>query len=295
MVLVAYGGAEHRRRPREPIDANPPPDQDGNRPAAEAAALARSLGSALLTSAKRQIWSERDSIGPIGSTPSASSALLGDMLAFFGAVTMAAYEMAFKVLGTLPDEEAQLDRYEGFHREHDFSRSKGIDGNRDDEGEALLSEEAGINRAQAADSTNANSSNRAVERPPADTERTAIWKPSIDGDLGATGSPSYQSVSPSGANEDVDDAPLDKADNSWDQPEAPASAIGRPSYDAGDGEERSGPRSKRGSHAVTQRDWIPPPLPFGLHPIIMTSGIGLVTVTVLWIGLVSNRYTGYGR
>ncbi|KAK0549009.1 hypothetical protein OC844_006933, partial [Tilletia horrida] len=38
--------------------------------------------------------------------------------------------------------------------------------------------------------------------------------------------------------------------------------------------------------------WIPPPLPFGLHANIMTSGIGYVTFGVLWIGVVVGHWTG---
>ncbi|KAE8234103.1 hypothetical protein CF326_g858 [Tilletia indica] len=38
--------------------------------------------------------------------------------------------------------------------------------------------------------------------------------------------------------------------------------------------------------------WIPPPLPFGLHATVMTSGIGYITLLFLWIGVVVGHWTG---
>ncbi|CAD6980181.1 unnamed protein product, partial [Tilletia controversa] len=46
------------------------------------------------------------------------------------------------------------------------------------------------------------------------------------------------------------------------------------------------------SAAEASSHWIPPPLPFGLHANIMTSGIGYVTLSVLWIGVVIGHWTG---
>ena len=68
VVIVSYGGAEHKKTPR-PVD-------------------------------------------PVKGKPDTQSAanefphpLLGDMLALSGAVTMGLYEICFKLIGTLPDED----------------------------------------------------------------------------------------------------------------------------------------------------------------------------------------------
>ncbi|KAL9931237.1 hypothetical protein V8E36_009914 [Tilletia maclaganii] len=51
-------------------------------------------------------------------------------------------------------------------------------------------------------------------------------------------------------------------------------------------------RSREASTAGAAAVWIPPPLPFGLHANIMTSGIGIVTFCVLSIGIVIGHWTG---
>lgn len=245
VVLVAYGGAEHRRRPREPIHT--PPDQDTPQIVEGAVSLvSRAVRWAL----------RRDEQPPSG--PSSSSAFLGDMLAFFGAVTMAAYEMAFKVVATLPDEDAQAERYGP-----DFARDRDYEQTGEDEAEGLLNHEQETPREDGEQHGHDDNQSDTETKDAPHSERTAIWKP-LDSDLaGSSASPSYQSMTP-------------------------------PVYDATEEEHADkSPSVRQASEEVARQrsapppsqDWIPPPLPFGMHPIIMTSGIGLVTLLVLWVGL----------
>lgn len=101
VVIVAYGGVEHRRKPKplDPVHGKPPPSDDHT-----VALIAR-----LLKGAAEDAFVRRDpKVIVSGNT---GNPVLGDLLAFFGAVTMAAYEMAFKLLGTLPDESKQREQY----------------------------------------------------------------------------------------------------------------------------------------------------------------------------------------
>lgn len=142
--MVAYGGGEegeHRRRPKEldPVYGKPSATSSvssvlatstdsasaGRTPTqaveARLAAIARPKTDATdvqvldfvprtpaaATAAPKRARAESSS-----PENSASNPLLGDLLALFGAITMAAYEMAFKLLGTLPDEEGQNKRWD---------------------------------------------------------------------------------------------------------------------------------------------------------------------------------------
>ncbi|SAM85995.1 uncharacterized protein UBRO_07930 [Ustilago bromivora] len=102
VVIVAYGGADHRKLPKpiDPVHRKPPTSGD---PAGEV--VRRSI-QALLSRLLRK--READAEPPVSS---AHNPVLGDMLAFIGAVTMAAFEMAFKLIGTLPDEQKQAEMY----------------------------------------------------------------------------------------------------------------------------------------------------------------------------------------
>lgn len=206
------------------------------------------------------------------------------MLAFLGAVTMAAYEMAFKVIGTLPDEEAQRERYCDRHGRERSYVDLDADSMRDEaEAATLLGDDGEDGPApargdQTADNNEAGTSSDAQDATGEDkygaaqsTERTAIWK-TLDGEgpNGRTASPSYQSMTP----------PVEQND-SIEEPENK-----RPSILAASQEAARRRRSWDGQDKILE-EWIPPPLPFGLHPIIITSGIGLVTLCTLWIGLVS--------
>lgn len=102
VVIVAYGGADHRKVPKpiDPVHGKPPSSDD---PANQV--LARSMQAVV-----SRVFLKRDESAeqPVSS---AHNPVLGDMLAFIGAVTMAAYEMAFKLIGTLPDEQKQAEIY----------------------------------------------------------------------------------------------------------------------------------------------------------------------------------------
>lgn len=102
VIIVAYGGADHRKVPKpiDPVHGKPPTNED---PAEQV--IRHSIHSLV---DRFLLQREASSELPINS---AHNPVLGDLLAFVGAVTMAAYEMAFKLIGTLPDEQRQADMY----------------------------------------------------------------------------------------------------------------------------------------------------------------------------------------
>ncbi|EST08331.2 Drug/metabolite transporter [Kalmanozyma brasiliensis GHG001] len=104
VIVVAYGGADHRKVPKpfDPIHGKPPADDS---PAEEV--VRRSIQSIVA----RMLRKREDPGQPSPPVNSAHNPALGDLLAFIGAVTMAAYEMAFKLIGTLPDEQKQAEMY----------------------------------------------------------------------------------------------------------------------------------------------------------------------------------------
>ncbi|UZJ54098.1 hypothetical protein CBS101457_003418 [Exobasidium rhododendri] len=278
VVLVAYGGAEHRRRPRQP-------DADANKPIIEVANTVVGMVGKVI---KRE---ESQSLG---------NALLGDILAFFGAVTMAAYEMAFKIIGTLPDEEAQKERYARLGNSRSsrsaVDRSEYEDDNTsragsEAEGQGLLDRRQGEEDADEEDVDKAilRKSMEVASEPSEEstikpfTERTGLWKPSES--LEGTGT-SYQTISPAPEEEEEreDDVGDDLGESRREERSRRASRATVPVFDA-DLEQgnRSGGPPKPGH--IRPQEWLPPPLPFGMHPIIITSGIGLVTLCTLWIGL----------
>lgn len=99
VIIVAYGGADHRKVPK-PIDPVHGKPED---PASQL--TGRSLAMIFSRIHARDIGAAESPVG------SAHNPVLGDLLAFVGAVTMAAYEMAFKLIGTLPDEQKQAELY----------------------------------------------------------------------------------------------------------------------------------------------------------------------------------------
>ncbi|KAJ9475537.1 EamA domain-containing protein [Pseudozyma hubeiensis] len=102
VIIVAYGGADHRKVPKpiDPVHGKP----DGKDNPAEQ--IMRRFAQSLLD---RMAF--RREAAPDPPVSSAHNPVLGDLLAFVGAVTMAAYEMAFKLIGTLPDEQKQAEMY----------------------------------------------------------------------------------------------------------------------------------------------------------------------------------------
>ncbi len=102
VIIVAYGGADHRKVPKpvDPVHGKPPADTD---PAVRL--VHRSIAAAV-----SRVFTRREAPADV-PVSSAHNPVLGDLLAFIGAVTMAAYEMAFKLIGTLPDEIKQAEMY----------------------------------------------------------------------------------------------------------------------------------------------------------------------------------------
>lgn len=102
VVIVAYGGADHRKVPKpiDPVHGEPPTSDDSAQQI-----IRRSVQAAI----SRLLSKKAVPADP--PVNSAHNPVLGDLLAFVGAVTMAAYEMAFKLIGTLPDEQKQAEMY----------------------------------------------------------------------------------------------------------------------------------------------------------------------------------------
>ncbi|KAJ1021644.1 hypothetical protein NDA16_003780 [Ustilago loliicola] len=102
VIIVAYGGADHRKVPKpiDPIHGKPPTSEDPSEQV-----VRRSIQAVISRLMRKR---QADAEPPVSS---AHNPVLGDMLAFIGAVTMAAYEMAFKLIGTLPDEQKQAEMY----------------------------------------------------------------------------------------------------------------------------------------------------------------------------------------
>lgn len=129
VVVVAYGGTEERKaggvgNPHKTAGstatASPTPtptltSSDGSPTATLAAMATRAVLQTLKARGGGDAAGEEppQTPPPPPSSSSASNPLLGDALALFGAVTMAAYEMAFKLLGTLPDEDKQREVWQG--------------------------------------------------------------------------------------------------------------------------------------------------------------------------------------
>lgn len=253
VIVVAYGGGEegeHRRRPKELDPVYGKPSATTSAVSSVLATSTDSAGAARSpTEAVEARLAEitRRETGAIkvqvldfvprtpaaanavpkhiraeASSPeeSASNPLLGDLLALFGAITMAAYEMAFKLLGTLPDEEGQKKRWDraqggggsssGGRRSRAGSRAgsrptsrhqRVVSGEADDEDEdeeeRLL---VGVERAEQSRGSKRSSKRGRKERdhvlglsddeaqdggslaiPKQSTERSAIWSPSGDG------------------------------------------------------------------------------------------------------------------
>ena len=102
VVIVAYGGADHRKVPKpiDPVHGKPPTSGE---PAEQL--IRRSIHAVFTRMLTKRAEDEE---APVSN---AHNPVLGDLLAFVGAVTMAAYEMAFKLIGTLPDENKQAEMY----------------------------------------------------------------------------------------------------------------------------------------------------------------------------------------
>lgn len=437
VVVVAYGGADHRQEPKE---LNP---LFGKRPASSSAAqmtssttgtgttpamsptshvlrIAELVVRALVDVGARAVdlvvtrYQDRAKEGD----GSASNPLLGDLLALFGAVTMAAYEMAFKLLGTLPDEQEQRRCFNAVQsstsRRHDrLSTSsqlqRGSSGHsavwrdaEDEESRGLLTtelqegkqapyhaiEEAESSSGVAGDASRGEPSvwrhSSSLPIPDANGhllqlqgERSAIFDGERASGYGSNrqASPSHVSGGPirsspsrnyepeasvisysiaaatAAENGHMDDSSELKDDErkllvtarSLTASSSSSSSVGdiieqESTLDDGDAEEiRDGstrlrrPKSsicaqsarRNLRHYVDYRDdeadndhlnyedpseavpdalnarahrnWVPPPLPFGLHTNIMTAGIGVVTLCTLWIGVLIAHLAGWER
>ena len=223
---------------------------------------------------------------------SGGNAFLGDLLAFFGAVTMAAYEMAFNIVGTLPNEEAQRTRYA---KDSHSRNSRIVDSSTDEEprrphradseggeSQGLLeqqtgdedADEHGVDGEIARKSMEVQHHNETAES----TERTGLWNPKDSHEAGVTDS--YQTISPAPEIEEEEDGV-----GLTGQEEGKKPAAGTVRILDVDGRLDRLNREMDDSTQDQPLAWIPPPLPFGMHPIIITSGIGFVTMCTLWIGL----------
>ncbi|CAO1633035.1 unnamed protein product [Parajaminaea phylloscopi] len=422
VVIVAYGGAEHRQKPKEldPVFGKPPLTSSQTASSSATPTSTGSAASAVTEAAMRSVVevSQRalDGIASRYQTraegsethgPAAppSNPLLGDLLALFGAVTMAAYEMAFKLLGTLPDEDEQRRRFDVVQSSTAGSRARrGAHSRRSvawqddevEEGRGLLSAEPAddddnkeaTSQSARGDATQRRASGASLpgldgttHLAPIHGERSAILDGETSSGYGSNGQASPSVWAPitgargfAGAQPPPDPAAIssriaavsaksharhedeDKVEKGRGSPlvtvrpvESSASSSADDTeeqesvLDDGDAEEirsgstrlqrtrsymsarsalrhaaseqpesesesddrhyKSGPDEARSAGASTsdpsglslqsRQDWIPPPLPFGLHANIMTAGIGATTLCTLWIGVLIAHLTGW--
>ena len=256
VVIVSYGGAEHKKTPR-PVD-------------------------------------------PVKGKPDTQSAanefphpLLGDMLALSGAVTMGLYEICFKLIGTLPDEDLQARLYgqaKNRRRSGDRRRTSShqsyieyrpVSGrDQQEEGEAFEQNKLSGTDYQAT-GISQPSSRRQSEDGNEDANKHKNEQPS-------KGPTTYtiEAESSSSSESELDDADLE---------ELGAGGTMRLSRTTSQTnlKHHQMPSSSSGSGPRRILNDVPAPLPFGMHANLMTSGIGLFTFLTLWIGVVIAAYLGW--
>lgn len=256
-MIVSYGGAEHKKTPR-------PVDPVKGKPETQ------------------------------GASSEFPHPLLGDMLALSGAVTMGLYEICFKLIGTLPDEDLQMRLY-GQAK----SRRRSMDRRRTSSHQSYIEY-------------------RPVSGSEQQDEREAFEQNKLSGtDYQATGisQPSSRRQSEDGqedANKHKDEQPS-KGPTTYTIEAGESSSSSESELDDADLEELGAggttrlsrttsqtnlkhhqmPSSSGGSAARRILNDVPAPLPFGMHANLMTSGIGLFTFLTLWIGVVIAAYAGW--
>ena len=299
VVIVAYGGADHRKQPKQidPEHGKPPAQEDPIGAASVAALLTR---RAIFLLSRDDAADDNQSKTP---TPGFTNPMLGNILALVGAITMAGYEMIFKLIGTLPDEPRQNELYSSTHRRatsyiqhHDHPHGQQALRLRDEE-QGLLDHESEPQHVIA--DADQEDERAAIYTKPSDSEpdpqsyQTIVPSPPPEAAIhdAHQGSKEEQGKpdKAGGSRIDVRTVPVPTNDQEDDVTES----------ELEDGEEeeirhgatklhrtRSDLSTRRRSSAPDPLEsGIPPPLPFGLHANIMTSGIGLVTFACLWIGL----------
>ncbi|PWY99331.1 hypothetical protein BCV70DRAFT_200905 [Testicularia cyperi] len=385
VVIVAYGGAEHRKKPKplDPVHGKPPGTEDP----------AVILATRALREAAKQLFGARNATSETVPTQAATAAsgssanpMLGDFLAFVGAVTMAAYEMAFKLIGTLPDESKQSEQYSAVpsgrtRRSRSYIRVEdaSLQSHGDYEAEGLLQapydEASASHRSEvdhpqhvlgfedgegalrdASEATNGGNKDeirlpssqidRLIKQdrtdyhsitPPPERASIAQEAGDSDGDKDKADAKSLSngvrvqampvSLRVQHSSDDEDEASEDQVteseleDGEEDLVRSGATRLHRTrsqlsnlrkssaeeyvgigqtdEYDAprtrtsSSGLPRPGPSRRTSSYRKHHDARIPPPLPFGLHANIMTAGIGLVTLSTFWIGLLVANALGW--
>jgi hypothetical protein len=116
------------------------------------------------------------------------------------------------------------------------------------------------------------------------TERTGLWRPKESLDVNGT----YQTISPAPEEDgDLGEAGQDTV------PKASKKSVRIFDADHVHSNIDGTIAALEGHGSGRIQEWIPPPLPFGMHPILVTSGIGLVTLCTLWIGLPIAHFLGW--
>ncbi|PWN49006.1 hypothetical protein IE53DRAFT_388793 [Violaceomyces palustris] len=253
----------------------------------------------------------------VQTSSSSSNPALGNLLAFVGAVTMAAYEMIFKLVGTLPDEAAQAEQFshqeggeEGRRHRGDASQqqeverlSRSDDFDADDsrhEGPSHRISEPGVGggAAKETDDHVGGEGEEGTRGSEAD-ERVSIWngrRPQPVGDEAFTSD--YRTMTPPDGGSNLDLPGIGSGRGSKREKEKVKVEMMRMRMLAQcrvESEEVQGRVLKGREGGRRASGWnedqdqtsriIPPPLPFGLHANMMTSGIGAITLCLLWIGI----------
>jgi hypothetical protein len=282
-VLVAYGGAEHRRRLREPDPVYGKPGENST-----STAVVRSVYASLLSRAEEAPTDD-------DATRKGSNPVLGALLSFVGAMTMAGYEMAFALLGKLPDEAAQAARYAARAARRPTARGSVVEYS---ESEGLLDgqEEQHVIGDDADESFGAASPAK-PDRPRKlghlDAARVSTQRVDDEDSQSETSSTVDGASASSISDDEVEEVQrgstrLSRARSAATLPSAARktrpSVVGVFDQDGGPAAPPSPRPVRHRSDSVTE--WIPPPLPFGLHANLMTAGIGGTTLLCLWVGIV---------
>ncbi|KDN52711.1 hypothetical protein K437DRAFT_231800 [Tilletiaria anomala UBC 951] len=265
VIVVSYGGAEHKKAPRllDPVKGKP-----------DTAAVAE-----------------------------LPHPFVGDMLALLGAVTMGLYEIVFKLVGTLPDEELQLQLYgkggalAGGHRRSRGHQSSieyrpvnaadGLSRHEDQAEGNALSGDTNYQATGTSPSQSRSTSSRSSFDGDEDTEKQAKQAGSNKNSSGPTTYSREADDFSSESESELDEAELAQLSTGGTTRLSRTSSRTRLKQHSA----FSTPMHTNGRKRLL--DDVPPPLPWGMHSNIMTSGIGLVTALSLWLGVVIAHFAGW--
>ncbi len=213
------------------------------------------------------------------------------MLALLGAVTMGLYEIAFKLIGTLPDEELQMQLHGQGNR---INQRTGEARRRVHSTHSYIEYRAVDSAAEAAEEEEEEDEGKQAARGPTNyqsmgTSRPGSQRASLEAGKAkqAAAAQAYiQEAESSEAESELDDADLEEIGT------GASTRLSRTTSRGGAPAGESAHAKQPGKRILQE---VPPPLPFGMHANLMTSSIGLMTLSTLWIGAVAAHFLGWER